>query len=839
MKRKLFLTSILVLLSVFAIFSTSQAIQYEKIFRGNVLHQGAVELTMPASGSNSGYWVKTDGQIKATFDTKTDTAKFMYLDFNYSDDTGGETVYGLYLNLDDNSTSASTVHMISLQAEADANSTCTALYIDGDFDVGINCLSPFSMGGGLTLEQSAAGDALSITTYSGDSQAIVIDSTTNRSTATAGIIDLNFDANTTNFHGIYVSGTAKDDDAGDVVYGVRVDMTIENDTTATDTVYGQRISITNADATGAGTGLYVNVPNASTQPVTAGIHVENNKSTDVDLTDAIKVTATTDGSIPDAFDASDAEITNALNIGANIIVGTTGVIDFTDFDVDADGKVTLAPDSAGDAISITGFAGDFQALVVDASGYSTNANGIVDIEYDTNVTGSAVNIDTVATDDDAADTIHGVAQTVTVQADSTADDTVYGLSVDITQNDTDSPLGYGLYVSANDSGAGEIAAGVLIDNLQATDIDLKDGVLVRATTADSLVDAFDASDSEITNALNAGDNVILGTTASINFTDFDVSADGQVTLAPDTAGDALNIALGAAGDIQAIVIDAATYKYNGYSGIIDIDYDTNVNAAAGIDILNNCTVDGGADTIAAIRIDQRVANDTGANDSARAMFINSRNNDSGATTYGLYIVADDSATQAMTAGVVIHNDQSTDIDVTDGILFVVDTAGSMPDAIDASDADIDNAINIGANAIAGTNFAVDGSGNITNDSIPQVAFSVGAEAADTITVTVTVEDYGSTTIAKNFAATLWLSDSQGGAPTATAPDGGGVAADGWVTSDGTEMNEITAEIYYVVLTGTDGDASIAIKDDDADNDWYLCGEVDGVVYYSAVIDHAL
>ena len=73
----------------------------------------------------------------------------------------------------------------------------------------------------------------------------------------------------------------------------------------------------------------------------------------------------------------------------------------------------------------------------------------------------------------------------------------------------------------------------------------------------------------------------------------------------------------------------------------------------------------------------------------------------------------------------------------------------------------------------------------------------------------------------------------------TAPDGGGTAADGWVTSDGTEMEEITAEIYYQVLTGSDGDITISIKDDDADNDWYLCGEVDGAVYCSAIINHAV
>ena len=130
-------------------------------------------------------------------------------------------------------------------------------------------------------------------------------------------------------------------------------------------------------------------------------------------------------------------------------------------------------------------------------------------------------------------------------------------------------------------------------------------------------------------------------------------------------------------------------------------------------------------------------------------------------------------------------------------------------------------------------------GNITNSWIPKVAYSVGSEVGDVIAITVTVANYGGTTIAKNFLINLWLSDTSGGIPTSTAPDGGGTAADGWVTSDGTEMEEITAEIYYQVLTGFDGDITISIKDDDADNDWYLCGEVDGAVYCSAIINHAV
>lgn len=130
-------------------------------------------------------------------------------------------------------------------------------------------------------------------------------------------------------------------------------------------------------------------------------------------------------------------------------------------------------------------------------------------------------------------------------------------------------------------------------------------------------------------------------------------------------------------------------------------------------------------------------------------------------------------------------------------------------------------------------------GQICSAWVPKIAFSVATEASDNIAVTVTVTNTGATTIAKSCSLRLWLSDTAGGAATSTAPDGSGTAANGWITSDATEFQTVTSEIHYYVLTGTDGDAIITFNDNDADNDWYLCGELDGVVYYSAVISHTL
>lgn len=54
---------------------------------------------------------------------------------------------------------------------------------------------------------------------------------------------------------------------------------------------------------------------------------------DADLTIADGLTVRTAGVLTDAIDVSDAEITNAINVGANILLGTTGNIDYTNFDV--------------------------------------------------------------------------------------------------------------------------------------------------------------------------------------------------------------------------------------------------------------------------------------------------------------------------------------------------------------------------------------------------------------------------------------------------------------------------------------------------------------------------
>jgi|GEM_PF-1910220 len=77
------------------------------------------------------------------------------------------------------------------------------------------------------------------------------------------------------------------------------------------------------------------------------VEVSGNVTTKGLLTFSPSVALTT------AIDATDTDIVNALSVGDNTITGTTGVIDFTDFEVSADGLIILAPDGGGTGITIT------------------------------------------------------------------------------------------------------------------------------------------------------------------------------------------------------------------------------------------------------------------------------------------------------------------------------------------------------------------------------------------------------------------------------------------------------------------------------------------------------
>ncbi len=213
----------------------------------------------------------------------------------------------------------------------------------------------------ITTIQSGTGDIILSSsddisaTLVADGQ-IVINAATTDNTTTSGVIDLDFDTSTTAAEAINIALTAIDDDASDTIRGIQLDLTIQDDTTATDIVYGTHIDITNSDTNAAGTGVYISANDAGAGVVNSGIIIENLQATDIDLTDGILIRATTADSIVDALDVSDAEITNAINIGANNIITGSATIASTELDR-LDGKdaaLVDADDAVATAITGTG-----------------------------------------------------------------------------------------------------------------------------------------------------------------------------------------------------------------------------------------------------------------------------------------------------------------------------------------------------------------------------------------------------------------------------------------------------------------------------------------------------
>ncbi|MBI2410725.1 MAG: hypothetical protein HYV32_02450, partial [Candidatus Kerfeldbacteria bacterium] len=246
-------------------------------------------------------------------------------------------------------------------------------------------------------------------------------------------------------------------------------------------------SLTNTESTTSNAQNVMVLTNAATSSTTVTeslLKLVNAENTASVVTDGILIdsTSSTDADIVDAIDVSDSNITNALNIGANTITGTTGVIDLTDFDVDADGNVTQAPDAAGDAQTMTLAAGASQGLVVNASAAMTETAGIVDL--DVNAGNAAVDgINVALTQNDGA----------TAAVDATAAEIL------LTGNDADGDM-FGLTITGaatTNAAAGSYEAGIVIDNAEETVASMTDGLLIKATTDTATTDGVDVSDAEL------------------------------------------------------------------------------------------------------------------------------------------------------------------------------------------------------------------------------------------------------------------------------------------------------------------------------------------------------
>lgn len=139
---------------------------------------------------------------------------------------------------------------------------------------------------------------------------------------------------------------ARDNNSADTEFSV--DM-VGNIVGTKITVAGTALDINSLDFVGAGgitTAAGTALTLAAEDGATAGedlIITANN----ISLTAVGLLTLKPDAALAIAIDASDTDIATALSVGANDIVGTTGLINYTNFDVDAAGAVVCTALNAG------------------------------------------------------------------------------------------------------------------------------------------------------------------------------------------------------------------------------------------------------------------------------------------------------------------------------------------------------------------------------------------------------------------------------------------------------------------------------------------------------------
>lgn len=340
----------------------------------------------------------------------------------------------------------------------------------------------------------------------------------------------------------------------------------------------------------------------------------------------------------------------------------------------------------------------------------------------------------------------GLALSLTQNNGTSSGANMYAAVVTLTGNDADGDVD-GILVNAAataNAAAGTYEYGFAFDCAENTGGSCLDGFVATSTGASSsLVDGFDASDSDITNAINIGSNLIAGgnsDTFAVGATDATATLDrndsgaGTYTCTDDDANANCVFAAGGTGTstLGSATSTAATIATDGtgdaeltvpaqsisgtemandtidFAQIDDtpeLDGDLTITAEDGEEVTLSASYTTGDSEALTILVSQ--VDDAAATDDAQALAINlaSESNDGGDTIKGIVITGTDgTANTVMDAAVAIDNQETTAATLTDGVIVTSSGVNSgVTDAFDASAANIDNAINIGANLIAGGN----------------------------------------------------------------------------------------------------------------------------------------
>lgn len=118
--------------------------------------------------------------------------------------------------------------------------------------------------------------------------------------------------------------------------------------------------------------------------------------------------------------------------------------------------------------------------------------------------------------------------------------------------------------------------------------------------------------------------------------------------------------------------------------------------------------------------------------------------------------------------------------------------------------------------------------SVNGNTLGVPTFTAAAEASNAIVVTIQLKDVGGVALAAKARATVWVSDTAGGVPSATAPN----AATSFTT--GTLLKETTTKVLWDVVSDATGVLVLSIGETGAKS-FYVNVAMGGVVASSAAV----
>jgi hypothetical protein len=392
------------------------------------------------------------------------------------------------------------------------------------------------------------------------------------------------------------------------------------------------------------------------------------------LNDMLLLQTTGAATVTDAIDVSDAGITNAINVGANTILGTTAVINFTNFDVDASGNTTIAGTG-----TITGAATLSSTLAL-ADTLTTQGAIIIDIDaaeaFLVRENADAADILTIDTTNDAGDTTFSLNSKTTTGKGVYVDlDTTTGAGLHIDGQAITTGDGVRISIDSTAMTAAGAALSVVDENSSTEVFAIRDDgtVYSKGTAEGTDVITIDTGDITVTDGditISGGELAITDgvttTGAGITLTSSVTTAVGfDLSAASLTTGKALDISnLDAITTGKAIHVDATGITQT--SGIlVHIDSATTGLTGAGRLLLVDATAD--FDAAASIAAEFKSVHTTGIG----VQFTQDAVTDGS----GVLLTAD-----ALTTGAGISLNTSSTALTTAGNLLYVGASGDFNDA---------------------------------------------------------------------------------------------------------------------------------------------------------------